>query len=105
MTKTWYGNVFINPPYGSAVTAWIKAALEYNRQTGKTVVMLIKATTDVSWFHDYLYHKPNIEVRFLKGRLHFVDINGQRLKNTAPFASMIVVMGGGIEGERYRIPQ
>ncbi len=61
--------------------------------------MLLKATIDVRWFHDYLYQKSNVEVRFLKGRLHFVDITGQRLKNTAPFASMLVVIKREKEGE------
>lgn len=37
--------------------------------------MLIPARTDTKWFHDYIYGKA--EVRFLRGRLHFVSAGGQ----------------------------
>ena len=55
---------------------------------GATVVMLIPARTDTSWFHNYIYHKA--EIRFIRGRLKF---GGN--KNSAPFPSMIVVFYGG----------
>lgn len=48
--------------------------------------MLIPARTDTIWFHRFLYKKPNVDIRFLKGRLKF---SGS--KNSAPFPSMIVI--------------
>ena len=48
--------------------------------------MLIPARTDTRWFHEFIYKKKNVEIRFLKGRLKFGDAN-----NSAPFPSMIVV--------------
>ena len=50
------------------------------------VVMLVPARTDTKWFHDYIYNKENVEIRFLNGRLKFGNA-----KNSAPFPSMIVV--------------
>lgn len=41
------------------------------------------------WFHEFIYNKKNVEIRFLKGRLKFGDAN-----NSAPFPSMIVVFRG-----------
>lgn len=48
--------------------------------------MLIPARTDTKWFHDYIYNKSNVQIRFLKGRLKFSGAN-----NSAPFPSMIVI--------------
>ena len=50
------------------------------------VVMLIPARTDTKWFHEYIYDKPNVEIRFLKGRLKFVGA-----EHSAPFPSMVVI--------------
>lgn len=67
-----------------------KAAAE--SRTGCTVVMLLPARTDTRYFHDYIWDaerhqpKPNIQVRFIKGRLKFGDA-----ANSAPFPSMVVV--------------
>lgn len=55
-------------------------------QNGSTVVMLLHARTDTRWFHDYIYQKPNVEIRFVRGRLKF---GGNR--NNAPFPSMVVI--------------
>lgn len=48
--------------------------------------MLIPARTDTKWFHDYVYKKDRVEVRFIKGRLKF-----EGAKNSAPFPSMVVI--------------
>ncbi len=48
--------------------------------------MLIPARTDTKWFHEYIYDKPNVEIRFLKGRLKFVGA-----EHSAPFPSMVVI--------------
>jgi len=78
-----YGAVYMNPPYGREITAWIQKAHE-EAQKGATVVALLPARTDTRWFHEYIYGK--YEIRFLKGRLKF---NG--MKNSAPFPSMVVI--------------
>lgn len=64
-----------------------KASIEATK--GNTTVMLIPSRTDTQWFHDYVYQKPNVEVRFVKGRLKFGGA-----KNNAPFPSMIVIFKG-----------
>lgn len=74
---------WMNPPYGREIGKWIEKAA-----TGGAaiVVALLPARTDTRWFHDYIYNKPNVKVRFLKGRLKF---GGH--KNSAPFPSMVVI--------------
>ena len=78
--------VFCNPPYGSAIKDWVKKCSEESKKDNTTVVMLIPARTDTKYFHDYIYQKENVEVRFLRGRLKFGNS-----ENSAPFPSMVVV--------------
>lgn len=78
--------VFCNPPYGREITKWIAKCYKENAEHGMTCVMLIPARTDTKWFHEYIYNKPNVEIRFIKGRLKF-----RGCENSAPFPSMIVI--------------
>lgn len=70
LVQEWAGTCWCNPPYGRQIGKWVKKASE----CGTTVVMLVPARTDTKWFHDYIYGKA--EVRFLRGRLHFVSAGG-----------------------------
>lgn len=81
----WKGTVWCNPPYGSVIGQWVRRAL-FASVSGSTVVMLLPARTDTKWFHDYIYKRNNVEIRFIRGRLKF---GGS--KNSAPFPSMVVV--------------
>ena len=86
LKQDWGGHtVFCNPPYGREMRQWIAKAFEEAKKDNTTVVLLIPARTDTSYFHDFIYKKH--EVRFVKGRLKFGDS-----KNSAPFPSMVVVM-------------
>ena len=82
----WGRNCFINPPYGRAIPIWLNKALDEIR-IGNTdlAVFLLPAYTDVKWFHEIVLLKAE-DIRFIKGRLKF----GEH-KNTAPFASMVIV--------------
>lgn len=75
--------VFCNPPYGTVLKHWVKKASEAR---GGVVVMLIPSRTDTRYFHDYIYKRDNVEIRFLKGRLKFGGAT-----NSAPFPSMVVI--------------
>lgn len=55
---------------------------------GETIVLLVPARTDTTYFHDYIYGKA--EIRFIRGRLKFEDENGAAM-NPAPFPSMVVI--------------
>ncbi len=98
LAKDWSGEtVFVNPPYGRSIGKWVEKCYKENLK-GVTVVMLIPARTDTSWFHNYIYNNPNVEIRFLKGRLKFVNRllpswneDGEYKLSPAPFPSMIVV--------------
>ena len=83
LSKNWGGEVvFCKPPYGRELPKWGKKCYEESKHA--TIVMLIPARTDTSYFHDYIYHKA--EIRFIRGRLKFNDG-----KQGAPFPSMLVI--------------
>ena len=107
LSKDWTGEtVFCNPPYGRVIGKWVEKCYKENLK-GVTVVMLIPARTDTSWFHKYIYNNPNVEIRFLKGRLKFINRlllscneNGEYKLSPAPFPSMVVVFNGKSESKR-----
>ena len=85
LKQPWKGTVWCNPPYGRQIGEWVRRAFLAS-VSGSTVVMLLPARTDTKWFHDYIYRRNNVEIRFIRGRLKF---GGN--KNSAPFPSMVVV--------------
>ena len=85
LDREWGKRTYVNPPYGRKISAWIKKGL-FESTLNKTVVFLLPARTDTKWFHDLVLPFAK-EIRFLKGRLNFGDLPGQR----APFPSIIVV--------------
>lgn len=80
LAQTWDGTVWMNPPYGREIGRWVRKAYEASL-TGATVVCLVPARTDTSWWHTYCM-KAN-EVRFIRGRVRFIG----EADNAAPFPS------------------
>jgi site-specific DNA-methyltransferase (adenine-specific) len=83
----WGTSTFVNPPY-SKVALWIEKAYNEHKK-GKTIVMLINAITDTKAFHDYIYNKA--EIRFIKGRLSFINPKEPTKKTPNVKPSMIVI--------------
>ena len=83
LKQQWAGVCWMNPPYERDIKNWIKKAYE-SSQVGATVVCLIPARTDTTYWHDFIFNKA--EIRFIKGRLKFGDA-----KNAAPFPSALVI--------------
>lgn len=98
LSKSWEGErVFVNPPFGREQAAWIKKCYEESLKPNTLVVMLIPARTDTLAFHQYIY--PNAELRFIKGRLKFINPSSnvpKELWTAAPFPSMVVIFKGSL---------
>ena len=71
LLQPWTGNVWCNPPYGRDIAKWIAKAQNEIQQNANVIVLLIHARADTRWFHEYLYNRPNVELRFVKGRIKF----------------------------------
>ena len=77
--------VFCNPPYNK-IKDWVKKSSEAK---GGIVVMLIPCRTDTKYFHEFIYNKA--EIRFIKGRLKFIDLDRNINTSPSPFPSMLVI--------------
>jgi phage N-6-adenine-methyltransferase len=84
LTQKWSGRVWMNPPYGRALAAWMKKAVAA-ADAGATVVCLVPSRTDNAWWHDQVMARAS-EVRLVRGRLKFGDG-----RNSAPFPSAVVI--------------
>lgn len=99
LVQNWsqYKSIWLNPPYGRQIGKFIKKAYEESLKNC-TVVCLIPARTDTSYFHDYCLKYGKIE--FLRGRLKFINRllpsyneNDNFKISPAPFPSCIVIFG------------
>ena len=82
LRQEWRGVCWMNPPYGREIGKWVEKAYKSSLK-GATVVCLLPARTDTSWWHDYCM-KGQIE--FIRGRVKFGNS-----KHGAPFQSAIVI--------------
>jgi len=95
LAQPWPGRVFMNPPYGRAIGAWVEKARREAETNAEVVVCLLPARTDTRWWHDHCASAADI--RFIKGRLKF-----GRSKHNAPFPSVVVIFrkNGTLNGAR-----
>jgi phage N-6-adenine-methyltransferase len=84
LTRPWNGRVFVNPPYGRAIGAWVERCYEASLNGAEVVVGLLPSRTDTKWWHSWVM-KAN-EIRFIRGRLRFGGA-----KQGAPFPSAVVI--------------
>jgi hypothetical protein len=85
LKREWKGRVFMNPPYGDAIGAWVlKLLAEYQAGRVASAVALMPSRTDTAWFRAI----GEAPVCFVAGRLHF-----SRDAVGAPFPSAIFYLG------------
>jgi phage N-6-adenine-methyltransferase len=83
--------VWLNPPYGRQIGAWVEKAAREAR-CGALVCCLLPARTDTAWWHDYIEparRQGAAHVEFLRGRVHFIRGDGHT--GPAGFPSCVVV--------------
>ena len=85
----WKERCFVNPPYSKVKEFLIKAWEEIEKGNTDVAVFLTFSNTDTKWFHDHIYDKA--ELRFIKGRLKFLDENGVK-QGSAMRPSMVAVL-------------
>lgn len=85
LKQTWAGRVYMNPPYGREIGAWIRKLHDaYQAGSVREAIALLPARTDTQWFR-VLRPYPKC---FVTGRLKFGDA-----QNSAPFPSVVVYLG------------
>lgn len=93
------GAAWCNPPYGARnITKWLVKAIEESRARLVTTVLLLPSTTDVKWFHDYVWNEdarsfyPWAECRFVKGRILFDPPPGYTGKHPGNVKGSLIVI-------------
>lgn len=100
LVTPWMGrNIWVNPPYGkgydaSLLKAFIKRGYEQHLEQKNTVVMLLPAYTDPRYWRDYCMRAH--EIRFLTGRLAFLDHGVSKMSARFPSALVIFKWFSGV---------
>jgi hypothetical protein len=87
LSKEWNGRVWLNPPYGPETGKWLQKLAEYGNG-----IALIFARTETDMFHKWVWQKASA-LLFLRGRLHFYNVSGERSKFNAGGPSVLVAYG------------
>lgn len=84
LKQNWIGTCWMNPPYNDK-KKWIIKAYNESVKNNCTVVCLVPARTNTSWWHNYCMKG---EIRFIKGRPVF-----EGMKHGLPQPLAIVIFG------------
>lgn len=84
LEQNWGGRVWLNPPYGQFVWAWLERLIEH-----KNGIALIFARTGTAKFHRTVWNKAHT-LLFISGRIHFYHVNGQRAAHNCGADSVLI---------------
>lgn len=87
LVEPWHGRVWLNPPYGRMTGAWLEKLAAHGNG-----IALIFARTETEMFFKHVWNKADA-VFFVRGRLHFHYVNGERAPANAGAPSCLVVYG------------
>lgn len=93
LRERWFGQVFVNPPYGDAVPAWLKKGIvdiANPDRLVKRIVYLLAMRADTEWWHELVLPYAK-EISVLNGRVAFVPKDGRKVSSPA-FPSCLVIM-------------
>lgn len=79
--------IWLNPPNGQQTGTWLKKLSEH----GNGIAMIF-ARTETKMFFDFVWDKADA-LLFLKGRIHFYDIDGKRANANAGAPSVLIAYG------------
>jgi DNA N-6-adenine-methyltransferase Dam len=88
LSLSWGGRVYMNPPYGREIDAWVKKLCDEYETGGVTeAIALVPARTDTAWFR----RLRNYVCCFITGRLTFIGND-----DPAPFPSAVFYLGDDV---------
>lgn len=104
LSQPWNGRVWLNPPYGAEAGKWLRRLVVHARGTA-----LIFARTETEAWHCYVWSHASA-IAFLRGRLHFHHVGGERAEHNAGAPSALVAYGdadanilrAAVQGERIK---
>jgi hypothetical protein len=87
LAQAWQGRVWLNPPYGQETGTWLARLAAHGNG-----IALIFARTETDMFHRWGWQKADAML-FLRGRIHFYDVRGNRAKGNAGGPSVLIAYG------------
>ncbi len=87
LAESWFGRVFLNPPYGPETGRWLERLADHGTGTA-----LIFARTETEMFHRFVWERASA-LLFLEGRIHFHYPDGTRAKFNSGAPSVLVAYG------------
>jgi hypothetical protein len=88
LVQPWFGNVFVNPPYGGDLKHWsVKAKNEYLSGNCTQILFLAPSRTETGWYRELIQFDRLNFARRLKFQ------NPKNEGNSAPFPSVMFYLG------------
>lgn len=87
LRKDWFGRVWMNPPYGSECSRWMRKLSGYGNG-----IALIFARTETEMFFEYGWRKAD-SIFFFEGRLFFYNTLGKVARANAGAPSCLLSYG------------
>lgn len=87
LKRPWFGRVWCNPPYGSKTGIWLGRLADHGNG-----IALIFARTETEMFFEQVWNRAQA-VLFIKGRLFFHHVTGQRASANSGAPSVLVAYG------------
>ena len=87
LKKEWFGCVWCNPPYGTESPKWLDKLATHNNG-----IALIFARTETEMFFTHVWKKANA-LMFIKGRLYFHHVNGDKARFNSGAPSVLIAYG------------
>lgn len=87
LSNQWIGRVWLNPPYGKESALWLSKLADHGNG-----IALIFARTETKMFFKQVWNRADA-LLFLKGRLHFYHVNGEKAKANSGAPSVLIAYG------------
>lgn len=84
LAQPWEGRVWMNPPYGRVIEAWMKKLSEHRNGTA-----LIFSRTDTVMFQRFVFETA-YSVLFIEKRLSFYDLQGKQAPHNSGAPSVLI---------------
>lgn len=73
LEKDWFGNVYLNPPYGKVIDWVEKLFTELDKTRVKQIILLTNTSTSSVWFQELARNKYPISCCMVRGRINFLN--------------------------------
>ncbi len=85
--------IFLNPPYGGEIKAWVRKIHEESKKGAHIVALLAAQRFETEYYQECLMTLHLQSILFIRKRIGFLRGDGKRYPGN-PYGSMILLFGG-----------